>query len=85
MRRTKHRRWFHTERVIRNRQRAYRRETPSWELIGWPRHLEDGRLADENAYFGCRRPRCYICHFDKLIGDQRTREKRLWKREIEDD
>lgn len=81
MRRTKHRRRFHTDRVIANRRRRYRREAADWELA-WRRHLEDGRLADRYAYYGCGRPRCYICHPDKVTGGQRTREKRLWRREI---
>lgn len=83
MRRTKHRRRFHTDRVIANRQRRYRREESGWVVAeGWSRRLEDGRLADRYAYFGCSRARCFICHFDKLIGDRRTREKRAWRREV---
>lgn len=85
MRRTKHRRRFHTDRVIANRQRRYRREESGWVVRdGWARHLEDGRLANDYAYFGCGRPRCYLCHFEKLIGDRRTREKRAWRREVAD-
>jgi hypothetical protein len=81
MRRTKHRRRFHTERVIRNRQAQHRRE--GW---GWfdARPLPDGRLADRQAYFGCSRAHCFLCHFDKLIGDRRVREKRRWLGEVED-
>jgi hypothetical protein len=57
MRRTKHRRRFHTWRVIANRQRRYRREVSGWEVAeDWDRHLEDGRLANSYAYFGCGKP-----------------------------
>ncbi len=79
MRRTKQRRRFHTERVIRNRQRAALAYRPLF-----PRDLEDGRLANHNAHFACLRPRCFVCHFDKLIGDRRTREKRLWRQEVDE-
>jgi hypothetical protein len=84
MRRTKHRRRYHTDRVIANRQRRYRREGSGWLVGGRERHLQDGRLADRYAYFGCGRAHCYLCHFDKLIGDRRAREKRTWLREVED-
>ncbi len=66
MRRTKHRRRFHTERVIANRQRHWREAMP-WGMNEafdrWP--LPDGKLANDNAYFGCNRPRCGVCHWEK--------------------
>jgi hypothetical protein len=34
--------------------------------------------------FACIRAHCYLCHADKLIGDRRTREKRAWQREVDD-
>lgn len=77
MRRTKHRRRFHTDRVISNRQRTYEREAPSW----WDRSLESGRLRDRNAYFGCNRPRCLVCHWGKFMEPRRAREKRNWRQE----
>lgn len=81
MRRTKHRRRFHTGRVISNRQRAYLREAPGWWGRDWD--LPDGRLANRNAYFGCGRPHCLMCHWDKYMEPRRAREKRTWKREAE--
>ncbi len=85
MRRTKHRRRFHTGRVISNRQRAYKREAPAWWGYGdrvFARDLERGRLRDSNAYFGCGRPRCLVCHWEKYMEPRRAREKRAWQREV---
>lgn len=83
MRRTKHRRRFHTERVIANRRRLG--EKLLWEDEWFVRHPpEDGRLHDRFYYRGCGNARCFLCHFDKLIGDRRTREKRLWMLEAEE-
>ena len=82
MRRTKHRRRFHTRRVVRNRQRRYV-ETPTWRF-GWLEDLEDGRLEDRNAYFGCSRPHCYLCHWEKYLIPRRAQEKRAWKKEVYD-
>lgn len=80
MRRTKHRRRYHTDRVIQNRQRRAAQETPSW---WWPRRLEDGRLSDRNAFFDCGRAHCLLCHWDKFMEPRRTRENRAWRREAE--
>ena len=78
MRPSKQRRRFHTGRVIRNRQRAFAES-------GWSRwgreefHLDNGRLRDRNAYWGCGNARCYLCHSDKFLTPRRAREKRQWQ------
>lgn len=83
MRRTKHRRRFHTDRVIANRRR--RGELLEANDPWWTAHRpENGRLANVFYYRGCGEARCYLCHFDKLIGYRRTREKRVWRQEVED-
>ena len=73
MRRTRHRRRFHTDRVVRNRRARYHHE--------WPFHpdrtLPYGLLADRDPW-DCGR-RCLLCHWDKLVEPRRTREKRAWR------
>lgn len=65
MRRTRHRRRFHTDRVVRNRRARWYRE--AW----WPEHnpkrLAYGALADRS--------------WDKLVEPRRAREKRAWRRD----
>lgn len=78
--RTAHRRRFHRDRIVRKRQRQYahfRRADPEW----WPLVLPDGRLENRQAYFGCSRPRCFVCHADKLLyrGADRARARREWE------
>jgi hypothetical protein len=77
MRRTKHRRRFHTARIIRKRQRRYRRIISPEDRPTWARELQAGRV-DRGDYFGCTRPRCLVCHWDKLVEPRRAREKRSW-------
>jgi hypothetical protein len=81
MRRTKHRRRFHTGRVISNRRRRGRTlEKNDW---WWREHPpENGRLRDRLYFRGCGLPRCGLCHPHKRWGGDRTREKRAWKREV---
>lgn len=85
MRRTKHRRRFHTDRVIANRQARHLREDyyfRYWRGKGealWT--LEDGRLKHTDAYHDCGVPRCGCCHWSKFNEPRRTREKRAWRRE----
>lgn len=78
MRRTMHCRRYHTWRVIQKRQDRHRRMDQRWLWPGEP--LPDGRLADEDRYHGCHRARCGVCHPEKLVGGERTREKRQWLR-----
>jgi hypothetical protein len=81
MRRTAHRRRFHRDRIVRKRQRQYahfRRNDPEW----WSRVLPDGRLDDEQAYFGCGHARCWLCHADKhwYRSADRAKARRDWQR-----
>lgn len=82
MRRTKHRRRFHTDRVIRSRQRRWRRESASWDLDSRD-PLPDGRLKHTNAYWDRGTPRCGLCHGEKFDRARRDRERRRWRREVE--
>jgi len=80
MRRTAHRRRFHRDRIVRKRQRQYarlRRADSEW----WPLTLPDGRLENRQAYFGCSRPRCFICQPDKLLyrSADRSKDRRGWQ------
>jgi hypothetical protein len=80
MRRTAHRRRFHRDRIVRNRQRQYagfRRADREWS-----RELPDGRLESRQAYFGCSRPRCSLCHPGKHWhrSADRARSRREWQR-----
>ena len=81
MRRTRHRRRFHTDRIVRNRRARYRRETPDWALTRDPDRLSYGRLADLDPW-DCGR-HCLMCHWEKFLEPRRAREKRAWRREIE--
>jgi hypothetical protein len=83
MRRTHHRRRYHTGRIIRNRQRQWSRE--GWADDWYAEHpMTAGRLDDRQAYFGCGNAHCYLCHWDKFVEPRRTREKRAWKAEADD-
>lgn len=78
MRRTRHRRRFHTDRVVRNRRARYLRETPDWARHVWPERLSYGRLADMDPW-DCGRPACGVCH--PTEAGRRAREKRAWRSE----
>lgn len=79
MRRTRHRRRFHTDRIVSNRRRRYWAEMPAWRrdeqmhrrLLGY------GALADRDPW-DCGR-RCLLCHWDKLVEPRRARENRAWR------
>lgn len=86
-RRTRHRRRFHTDRVVANRRARYLREVDasSWgraemrapdheEWMG--RLLSHGNLASTDPW-DCGR-HCVMCHHDKLLEPRRTRETRAW-------
>lgn len=80
--RTSHRRRFHRDRIVAKRQQAYRRYRPD-DDPHWPRLvLPDGRLENRQAYFGCSRPRCGLCHPDKRWhrGADRANARREWQR-----
>ena len=81
MRRTRHRRRFHTDRIVNNRRARWRRESR------WPEDVEEGRksrfgygaLADRDPW-DCGR-HCLLCHHDKFLEPRRAREKRAWQRD----
>ena len=82
MRRTKHRRRFHTGRVITNRRRRARDiEGSSWR-VWWAEHPPaNGRLRNTFYVRGCGRARCYLCHGDKLLG-RRAEDNRAWREAV---
>ena len=63
-------------------QIAIRRRREHLSLVhGWPEHTVDcdcdrqlGRFRKHRA-LGCGRPRCYLCHGDKLLGRPRRGER----------
>lgn len=83
MRRTKHRRRFHTGRVISSRRRRGRTLEPQdrW----WSHPPENGRLKDRFYFRGCGSPRCWLCHMGKLEPGRREREERKWRQEWRDE
>lgn len=84
MRRTRHRRRFHTDRVVRNRRARFTRES---EPFRWPlavnhdewiaRTLSYERLADSDPW-DCG-SHCELCHWAKFNEPRRAREKREWR------
>lgn len=74
MRRNRHRRRFHTDRIVANRRARFARE-------GWPDPRPDrlayGRLADRDPW-DCGR-RCLLCHWGKFVEPRRAREDRAWR------
>lgn len=80
MRRTRHRRRFHTDRIVSNRRVRYKRESSWW----WPEYLENkrfsyGALADRDPW-DCG-SHCLLCHWDKFEEPRRTRENREWRKD----
>lgn len=78
MRRTRHRRRFHTDRIVSNRRARYKREAHYWEGIRISR-LAYGALADRDPW-DCGRS-CWMCHYEKREPGRRTRGNREWRRE----
>ena len=80
MRPSKARRRFHTARVIRNRQRRARAYYGGggWGHFWFRDPLPAGKCDAVDPYFGCGRPRCHICHSEKLE-PRRAREWRSWQ------
>jgi hypothetical protein len=85
MRRTRHRRRFHTDRIVSNRRARYLRE----QIDQWPyatnhdewlaKTLSYGALADRDPW-DCGR-RCLLCHHDKFLEPRRAREDRQWRKD----
>jgi hypothetical protein len=70
------RRRFHTDRIIAKRLAQAR-------LLGWRAsdQYARGRLDDEQAYLGCHRARCGVCHPQKRWNcGERERADREWRR-----
>lgn len=80
MRKTRHRRRFHTDRIVANRRRRYRRETSS-RTSGDDRlrRFGYGALSDRDPW-DCG-GRCLLCHYEKFSEPRRAREKRSWLRD----
>lgn len=80
MRRTRHRRRFHTDRIVANRRARYKRETSFADQVR-PEHLSYGRLASTDPW-DCGNPRCGICHYESVERRaRRQREARAWRRD----
>jgi hypothetical protein len=83
---TRHRRRFHTDRIVRNRRARYLRETPDWhwrrlasnhdEWIA--RLLAYGTLASRDPW-DCGNPGCWCCH--PPDSSRRARENRQWRKD----
>lgn len=74
------RRRFHTDRVIAKRLRLAHLllHRPADHLI------VRGRLDDEQAYLGCRRARCGLCHPSKRWpGAARQHNELTWRKDAE--
>jgi hypothetical protein len=86
MRRTRHRRRFHTDRIVANRRARLIREESPWNRTNWPdwisARMAYGRLADRDPW-DCGHTRCGCCHWYKYSGDhqRRRREERLWRQD----
>ncbi len=89
MHRTRHRRRFHTDRIVRARRARWLREQPDWVLdyVGplerhrsayeWRvKQLAYGRLASSDPW-DCGEPRCGVCH--PVDDSRRAREAREWR------
>jgi len=65
------RRIRHTERVIRNRLRFLRIMGPDeWYKM----HLRDRHRLAKKHPWDCGKSRCFICHSEKLLKQQRTKD-----------
>lgn len=90
MRRTRHRRRFHTDRVVAARRNRYLRETDhraesrALDHDDWlAKHLSYGRLAVMDPW-DCGR-RCLLCHCGKFTDHRRVREERAWRSDLGQD
>lgn len=92
MRRTKHRRRFHTNRVIANRHRRVRdyyghAEWDDPESIWWRDRRGRGWADKRDPWFGCPRPQCGICTRPWLSRERRLQDRyeiENWWKEYED-
>jgi hypothetical protein len=75
VRRTRRRRRFHTDRIVRNRRARYQRETSAWMLDQWPRALPYGLLADSSPWAGAGG--------GKWLDPRRARESREWRQLVD--
>ena len=75
LRRTKARRRFHTDRIVRVRRARLRDEMPGWAPDD-PRAWAYGRLADRDPW-DCGHPSCGVCH--PHDAGRRARERRRWR------
>jgi hypothetical protein len=80
MRSRAHRR-HQRHRVINKRIRQYERVVHPLTQDNWDMalHIPTGVLADEQAWLGCRRAKCRLCHPHKLAHSDRQREQREWR------
>jgi hypothetical protein len=69
---------FHRDRWVAKRFAQYRRVTPLHAL--WEPRLSEpwGHLEDEQAWLGCSRARCGLCHPDDP--GRREHKAREWRR-----
>lgn len=81
MRRTRHRRRFHTDRIVSNRRARYVREVPQ------DRRYRDERLSrwgygalSDRDPWDCG-GHCLLCHGEKFLEPRRARENRAWRRD----
>jgi len=86
MRPTRHRRRFHTDRVVAARRARYLREShPLRQPLAtnhdawWTRVTSYGLLADRDPW-DCG-SHCELCHWDKFNEPRRARENREWRRD----
>jgi hypothetical protein len=80
MRRTRHRRRFHTDRIVANRRARYLREDRWPEfMVDRPERWGYGAMSDRDPW-DCGR-RCFCCHGAKFLEPRRAREKRAWQAE----
>ena len=75
MRRTLHRRRFHTDRIVRNRRARYARESGRWDFEDL-RRFSYGALADRDPW-DCGGS-CWMCHYEKRTWC-RSRDERQWR------
>lgn len=80
MRRTRHRRRFHTDRIVENRRARYKRESRyGLDYMDRFSRFGYGALADRDPW-DCG-SRCLLCHGEKFMEPRRTRENRAWRRD----
>lgn len=79
MRRTRHRRRFHTDRIVRNRRARYLREMGASYagLMDDLRRFSYGALADRDPW-DCG-GKCWLCSGGKWLDPRRAREGREWR------